>query len=85
MDGSTVRRDGITIVLAIFAVATPDEFTIWCADPAIGTAILQNRNEFQQAPVVSSILGFLGSNVFMTNGDGWYVSMTGAFLDKKPF
>lgn len=38
-----------------------------CADPAIGTAILQNRNEFQQAPVVSSILGFLGSNVFMVS------------------
>ncbi|KAJ5975789.1 hypothetical protein N7481_009496 [Penicillium waksmanii] len=56
---------------AIFAVATPDEFTIWCADPAIGTTILQNRNEFQQAPIVSSILGFLGSNVFMTNGDEW--------------
>ncbi|KAJ5676144.1 hypothetical protein N7462_009041 [Penicillium macrosclerotiorum] len=55
----------------IFALVTPDEFSVWCADPAVSQTILQKRNEFQQAPVVGKVLGFLGPNVFMTNGDEW--------------
>lgn len=38
-----------------------------CADPIMSNAILQNRNEFQQAPIVGDILGFLGPNVFMVS------------------
>ncbi|KAJ5575017.1 hypothetical protein N7450_008916 [Penicillium hetheringtonii] len=40
-----------------FVVVTPDEFTVWCADPIMGNTILQKRNEFQQAPIA--------------NGDEW--------------
>jgi len=40
-----------------------------CADPIMGNTTLQKGNEFQQAPIVSDILGFLGPNVFMMSLD----------------
>ncbi|KAJ5594125.1 uncharacterized protein N7459_000333 [Penicillium hispanicum] len=69
----------------IFILVTPDECSLWCADAAVATVILQQRNEFQQLPVAGRILGFLGPNVFMANGDDWkrHRRMFAANLDER--
>ncbi|KAL4865336.1 hypothetical protein BDV12DRAFT_150805 [Aspergillus spectabilis] len=69
----------------IFSVVSPDECSVWCADPEVANAILQRRNDFPQAPVVATILGFFGPNVFCANGDEWkrHRRMFAANLDER--
>ncbi|KAJ0413852.1 putative cytochrome P450 monooxygenase [Aspergillus carlsbadensis] len=55
----------------VFVLVTPDECSVWIADPTIAFSMLQRRNDFPQAPIVAKIMGFLGSNVFCANGDEW--------------
>ncbi|KAL2839118.1 putative cytochrome P450 monooxygenase [Aspergillus pseudoustus] len=55
----------------VFMLVTPDECSIYIADPVIGHSVLQRRNDFPQAPLVAKILGFFGPNVFSANGDEW--------------
>ncbi|KAL2860005.1 putative cytochrome P450 monooxygenase [Aspergillus pseudodeflectus] len=55
----------------VFILVTPDECSVWIADPTLALSMLQRRNDFPQAPIVAKIMGFLGSNVFCANGDEW--------------
>ncbi|KAL4799616.1 cytochrome P450 [Aspergillus venezuelensis] len=68
-----------------FSVVTPDEVSIWCADPDLSQEILQRRIDFPQAPIVAKVLGFFGPNVFCTNGDAWkrHRRMFAANLDER--
>lgn len=54
-----------------FVIVTPDECSLWVADPALGNVILQRRKDFIQKPIVARLLGFFGSNVLQSNGDDW--------------
>ncbi|KAE8150733.1 cytochrome P450 monooxygenase [Aspergillus avenaceus] len=69
----------------IFALATPDECTVWVSDVDTANVILQRRKDFEQAPVAAKILGFLGPNVFTVNGDEWkrHRRMVAASLDER--
>ncbi|KAL2803109.1 putative cytochrome P450 monooxygenase [Aspergillus granulosus] len=55
----------------VFILVTPDECSVWMADPTLALSMLQRRNDFPQAPIVAKLMGFLGSNVFCANGDEW--------------
>ncbi|RAH47808.1 cytochrome P450 [Aspergillus brunneoviolaceus CBS 621.78] len=68
-----------------FVLLTLDECMVWTADVNLGNVILQRRNDFEQAPIVGKILGFLGPNVFATNGDEWkrHRRMFAASLDER--
>ncbi|KAL2823942.1 putative cytochrome P450 monooxygenase [Aspergillus cavernicola] len=69
----------------VFTVVTPDECSVWVADPDLGNVILQRRVDFPQAPVVAQIMGFFGPNVFCANGDEWkrHRRMFAANLDER--
>ncbi|KAL4882472.1 cytochrome P450 [Aspergillus karnatakaensis] len=54
-----------------FVVVSPDEVSIWCAEPELANGILSRRIDFPPAPIVAKILGFFGPNVFCANGDEW--------------
>ncbi|PYH78661.1 putative cytochrome P450 monooxygenase [Aspergillus uvarum CBS 121591] len=68
-----------------FVLLTLDECMVWTGDVHLGNVILQRRNDFEQAPIVGKILGFLGPNVFATNGDEWkrHRRMFAASLDER--
>ncbi|KAA8644966.1 cytochrome P450 [Aspergillus tanneri] len=64
--GEIHRRLGKTFVLV-----TLDECSLWVAEPALGTTILQRRKDFVQPAVVARVVGIFGSNVLQSNGDDW--------------
>ncbi|KAL4753494.1 hypothetical protein BDW72DRAFT_210017 [Aspergillus terricola var. indicus] len=69
----------------VFVVVTPDECSIYIAEPALAQSVLQRRIDFPQAPIVAKIMGFFGSNVFCANGDEWkrHRRMFAANLDER--
>ncbi|OJJ42355.1 hypothetical protein ASPZODRAFT_105425, partial [Penicilliopsis zonata CBS 506.65] len=56
---------------SVFAVVSPDECTLWIADPTIASTVLQRRQDFVQPQVVADVLGFFGDHIFAANGETW--------------
>ncbi|CAG8273734.1 unnamed protein product [Penicillium salamii] len=54
-----------------FVLVTPDECSLWVADPDLGNVILQRRKDFEQPPITAKIVGLLGPSVLTTNGEDW--------------
>ncbi|KAL6236746.1 hypothetical protein BDW75DRAFT_249870 [Aspergillus navahoensis] len=69
----------------VFALVTPDECTIYIAEPALAQSVLQRRLDFPQAPIVARIMGFFGPNVLCANGGEWkrHRRMFSANLDER--
>ncbi|KAL5000911.1 cytochrome P450 monooxygenase [Aspergillus recurvatus] len=69
----------------VFVLVTPDECSIYIAEPALAQSVLQRRIDFPQAPIVAKIMGFFGSNVLCANGDEWkrHRRMFAANLDER--
>ncbi|KAL4742578.1 cytochrome P450 [Aspergillus similis] len=69
----------------VFVLVTPDECSIYIAEPALAQNVLQRRIDFPQAPIVAKIMGFFGRNVFSANGDEWkrHRRMFAANLDER--
>ncbi|KAL2812206.1 cytochrome P450 monooxygenase [Aspergillus granulosus] len=55
----------------VFVLVTPDECSIYIADPVIGHNVLQRRIDFPQAPIVAKIMGFFGPNVLTVGYPIW--------------
>ncbi|KAL5047695.1 hypothetical protein BDW71DRAFT_33861 [Aspergillus fruticulosus] len=69
----------------VFVLVTPDECSLFIAEPALAQSVLQRRIDFPQAPIVAKIMGFLGPNVLCANGDEWkrHRRMFAANLDER--
>ncbi|PWY83684.1 cytochrome P450 [Aspergillus sclerotioniger CBS 115572] len=55
----------------IFAIVSPDECSLWIADPTVASTVLQRRKDFVMPPVVAQFIGFFGPNLLQSNGDDW--------------
>ncbi|OJZ90997.1 hypothetical protein ASPFODRAFT_41430 [Aspergillus luchuensis CBS 106.47] len=55
----------------IFVIVSPDECSLWIADPTVGATVLQRRKDFDQPEVVAKFMGFFGPTLIQSNGEDW--------------
>ncbi|RAK96099.1 cytochrome P450 [Aspergillus ibericus CBS 121593] len=60
------RRFGKT-----YAVVSPDECSLWVADPTVASVVLQRRKDFVMPPIVAQFMGFFGPTLLQSNGEDW--------------
>ncbi|KIW01468.1 uncharacterized protein PV09_07225 [Verruconis gallopava] len=55
----------------VFVAVTPDECSLWIAEPSVANVVLHRRKEFQQPELVGRIINFLGPTLLAANGEDW--------------
>ncbi|KAI2848382.1 hypothetical protein CBS11852_2944 [Aspergillus niger] len=55
----------------VFAIVSPDECSLWIADPTVGATVLQRRKDFIQPDVVAKFMGVFGPTLIQSNGEDW--------------